>query len=84
MAIMAGSPAAGGQGIGAVAESSHLTHKQEAERDRLSLAGVFETSKSTPSYPPPNPSQTDLPTGKQISKYHSYSNHHVPLLAPLT
>lgn len=47
MAIMAGSTAAGRQGTGA--ESSHLTHKQEAEGDSLRLAGVLETSKSTPS-----------------------------------
>lgn len=77
MAIMA-------RNIGAVAKSSHLTHNQDAERDRLGLAGVFETSKSTPGDPPPNPSQADLPTGKQTFKYHSHSNHHIPLFAPLT
>ena len=46
MTIMAGSMAADRQSTGVRAESSHLTH--EAERERESLLGMAWASKPTP------------------------------------
>ena len=44
----------GGHEAGAVAESIHLVHKQELERNRqLGMVWAFETSKPAPSDIPP-------------------------------
>lgn len=69
MTIMSGAVAAGRCGAGAVAESLHLSHKLQAEREGrgpgagLGMAWNFETSKSTPSGTPPStrPQHSILP-----------------------
>lgn len=43
-----------------------LSYKHETERAKNTLR--FETLKSTPSDASPNPAQTALPTGSQVSK----------------